>query len=102
MTTDLAAVQQLPGRPDLAERYREAARAVASGIRDAKAGTTRRVYASAWQQFLAWAEAGGHLAAEGKAMAIIEQAGPRSPTSTLPPACRRATTPPGTPWWPRP
>ena len=62
MTTDLAAVQQLPGRPDLAERYREAARAVASSIRDAKAGTTRRVYASAWQQFLAWAEAGGHPA----------------------------------------
>ena len=60
MTIDLDAVQQLPGLPDLAER--EAARAVASGPRDAKAGTIRRVYGSAWQQFLAWAKAGGHPA----------------------------------------
>ena len=90
MISDRDAVQQLPGRPDLAERDREAAQAVASGLRDAKAGTTRRVYASSWQQFLTWADAGGHpalpatpqsvalylghLVAEGKAMATIEQA----------------------------
>ena len=48
MTTDLAPIQQLPHLPDLAERDRNAARAVASGLRDAKAGTTRRVYGSAW------------------------------------------------------
>ena len=53
MTSHLATAPQIPGRPDLAEHDREAARAVASGLRDAKAGTTRRVYASAWQQFLA-------------------------------------------------
>ena len=55
-------IQQLPGRPDLAERDQDAARAVASGLRDAKAATTRRVYGSAWQQFITWAEAGGHAA----------------------------------------
>ena len=44
MTTDLAAVQQLPGRPDLAERDQEVAWAVASGLRDAKAANTRRAY----------------------------------------------------------
>ena len=90
MTSDLAAVQQLPGLPDLAERDREAAQAVASGLRDAKAGTTLRVYGSAWQQFQAWAVAGGHpalpatpqsvalylghLAAVGRSMASISQA----------------------------
>ena len=62
MTNYLAAIQQLPGRPDLAERDQVAARAVASGLQDAKAGTTRRFYASAWQQFVAWAEADDHSA----------------------------------------
>ena len=91
MTTDLAINKQPSGLPDLAKYDREAARAVvASGLRDAKAGTTLRVYGSAWRQFQAWAEAGGHpmlpatpqavalylghLAAAGKAMATIEQA----------------------------
>ena len=91
MTTDLATLQQIPGmNSHLAEGDREAAQAVASGLRDAKAGTTRRVYGSAWQQFQSWAEHGGHpalpatpqsvalylghLVAEGKAMATIKQA----------------------------
>ena len=90
MTSDLAAVQQFSGLPDLAEYDRQAAQAVPAGLRDAQAGTTRRVYGSAWRQFQAWAEAGGHpalpatpqsvalylghLAAAGKALATIEQA----------------------------
>ena len=90
MTSDLVIVQQLHNPLEVSEREREAAEAVASGLRDAKAGTTRRVYASAWHQFLIWAKAGdhpttpatpqsvalylGHLAAEGKAIATIEQA----------------------------
>ena len=60
MTTDLAAGQRLPGTLELAERDREAAEAVASGLKDAKAENTLRAYGSAWQQFQAWAEAGGH------------------------------------------
>ena len=90
MTSDLGIIQQLPGRPDLAERDQDAARAVASGLRDAKAATTRRVYGSAWQQFITWAEAGGHaalpatpqsvalylghLAASGRSIAAIQLA----------------------------
>ena len=90
MTTDLATVHQLTGLPDLAERDRDAAEAVASGLRDAKAENTRRSYASAWRRFQAWADAGGHpalpatpeavalylghLAATGRSMASIEQA----------------------------
>ena len=90
MTTDLAMVPHLPGSPELAERDREAARAVASGLRDAKAASTRRSYASAWKQFQAWAEAGGHsalpappqvvalylghLAAEGQSLSSVELA----------------------------
>ena len=90
MNTDPATVPEFRESLELSGRDREAAQAVADGIRDAKAGTTRRVYGSAWQQFLVWAEAGGyptlpatpqsvalylgHLAADGKAMATIEQA----------------------------
>ena len=91
MTSDLAIIQQIPaGRPDLAERDQDAAQAVASGLRDAKAATTRRAYASAWLRFQAWAEAGGHaalpatpqsvalylghLAAAGRSIASIEMA----------------------------
>ena len=90
MSTDLAAVQRLHDIPYLAERDREAAEAVASGLRDAKAANTRRSYASAWQQFQAWAEAGGHavlpstpqvvalylghLAATGRSIASVQQA----------------------------
>ena len=61
MTTDLAVIQQLHSTPDLPERDRGAAEAVAAaaGLRDAKAGNTRRAYSSACGQFRTWAEAGG-------------------------------------------
>ncbi len=62
MTTDLAVVQQLHNTLDLPERDRGAAGAGAAGLRDAKAGNTRRAYAPAWRQFRTWAEAGGHPA----------------------------------------
>ena len=62
MTTDLAVVRQLRNTPDLPERGRGAAEAVAAGPRDAKAGNTRRAYSSAWRQFRTWAETGGHPA----------------------------------------
>ena len=48
MTTDLAVVQQLRNTLDLPERDRSAAKAVAAGLRDAKARNTRRAYSSAW------------------------------------------------------
>ena len=85
MTTDLALVPL-----ELSGRDREAAQAVADGIRDAKADNTRRSDASAWRRFQAWAEVGGHgilpttpqavafylghLAATGRSIATIEQA----------------------------
>ena len=72
---------------ELSASDREAAEAVAEGLRDAKATNTRRAYGSAWQDFCGWAlESGrqslpadprtvalylGHLAADGKAMATI-------------------------------
>ena len=90
MTTDLAAVPQLPGTPDLPGHDREAAEAVASSLQDAKADNTRRSYPSAWRRFQTWTAAGGHqalpatpqtvalylghLAATGRSMATIEQA----------------------------
>ena len=90
MTTDLAVVQQLQSTVDLPERDRGAAEAVAAGLRDAKAGNTRRAYSSAWQQFRTWAEAGGHpalpaapqavalylghLAPAGRSIATVQQA----------------------------
>ena len=90
MTSDLVTIRQIHNPLELTERDREAAQAVASGLRDAKAANTRRAYASAWLRFQAWADAGGHptlpaspqavtlylghLAAEGKAIATIEQA----------------------------
>ena len=89
MTTDLAIIQQISVPLELAERDREAAQAVASGLRDAKADNTRRSYASAWRRFQAWADAGGHpalpaapqtvalylghLAASGKSLATVQQ-----------------------------
>ena len=61
-----------------------------AGLRDAKAANTRRVYAPAWHEFNVWALANGRqslpaepqtvalylgrLAADGRAMATIEQA----------------------------
>ena len=90
MTSDLATVQQLHNPLELSERDREAAEAVASGLRDAKAANTRRSYASAWSLFQGWAEAGGHaampatpqavalylghLAASGRSIATVQQA----------------------------
>ena len=47
MTSELATVPQFRNTPELTERDREAAEAVASGLRDAKTGNTRRFYASA-------------------------------------------------------
>ena len=90
MATDLATDRLHLGTLELAERDREAAQAVASGFRDAKAENTRRVYCSAWRQFQAWAEAGGHavmpttpqtvalylghLTATGRSIAGVQQA----------------------------
>ena len=55
---------------ELSGHDREAAEAVASGIRDAKAENTRRSYASAWHRFQAWADAGGHPALPGSPQAV--------------------------------
>ena len=90
MTTDLAAVGQLNNPSELQQRDREAAQAVAAGLRDAKAENTRRAYGSAWRGFQDWAEAGGHpalpatpqavalylghLAATGRSLASVQQA----------------------------
>ena len=90
MTTDLAAVQQLHNPPELTGDDREAAQAVAAGLRDAKAENTRRAYGSAWQGFQDWAESGGHpalpatpqavalylghLSAAGRSFASVQQA----------------------------
>ena len=90
MTTDLAIIPHLPVSQGLSGPDREAAQAVASGLRDAKAENTRRAYAFAWRRFQTWADAGGHqalpatpqsvalylghLAADGRSMATIEQA----------------------------
>ena len=69
---------------------RDAAQAVKGGLRDAKAANTRRAYKSAWHMFFEWtiltgrpampaapqtvALYLGHLAAEGKSLATINQA----------------------------
>ena len=90
MTSDLVTIRQIHNPLELTERDREAAQAVASGLRDAKAANTHRAYDTAWQRFQAWADATsrqslpatpqavalylGHLAAEGKSIATIEQA----------------------------
>ena len=75
---------------DLSTSDQDAAQAVAAGLRDAKAANTRRAYASAWHLFCDWtiltgrqsmpaapqnvAIYLGHLAAEGKSLATINQA----------------------------
>ena len=117
MTTGLAAIRELRNTLVPREFDGEAAEAVASGLRDAKADNTRRAYASAWQRLQAWADAGGHqaLPATPGAVALylgyLAAAGPSHPssrprppslTSTPPPASRRPTTPPATHWWRRP
>ena len=60
--TTLATVPEFRESFELSGRDREAAQAVADGVRDAKAENTRRSCATAWQRFQAWAEAGGHPA----------------------------------------
>ena len=86
----LATIGQLRESLVLSARDEEAAEAVDAGLRDAKAPNTRRVYASAWHEFNVWALANGRqsspaepqtvalylgrLAADGRAMATIEQA----------------------------
>ena len=90
MTTGLATVHDLHESLELSGRDREAAQAVADGIRDAKAENTRRAYGSAWRGFQDWAESGGHpslpatpqavalylghLAATGRSLATVQQA----------------------------
>ena len=75
---------------DLSTSDQAAAQAVAAGLRDAKAPNTRRAYASAWKLFCDWTVLTGrqampaapqnvaiylgHLAAEGKSLATINQA----------------------------
>ena len=49
MADDLATIPQVPSPLELAERDREAAQAVATGLRDAKAQNTRRAYDPAWR-----------------------------------------------------
>ena len=48
MTIDQATVSQLHNSLELSHPDREAAQAVASGLRHAKADNTRRAYISAW------------------------------------------------------
>ena len=90
MTSDLVTIRQIHNPLELTERDCEAAQAVASGLRDAKADNTRRAYASAWLRFQASAEACdhpalpatpqsvalylGHLAASGRSIAAIQLA----------------------------
>ena len=91
MTTDLAVVQQFHHTLDLPERDRGAAEAVAAGLRDAKAGNTRRAYASAWGQFRTWAEAGGHPALPAAPQAVALYLGHlASPAGPSPPSSRPA------------
>ena len=87
----LAITHPLEQDLQLPERDRDAAQAIAAGLLDAKAANTHRAYDTAWQGFQAWADASGRqsslpatpqavalylgrLAANGKAMATIEQA----------------------------
>ena len=75
---------------ELSTSDQDAAQAVAAGLRDAKAANTRRAYGRGWAAFTTWAEAHGyhcmpaspqsvalylgHLAADGKSLATINQA----------------------------
>ena len=83
----LASKAHLQEDLELPDHDRDAAHAVAEGLRDAKAANTRRLYGSAWHEFCVWALESGrqslpaeprtvalyldHLAADGKAMATI-------------------------------
>ena len=86
----LATTVHLPEDLEVSSHDHDAAQAVSDGLRDAKAANTRRVYQTVWHLFCEWtlltgrqsmpAEPQtvalylGHLAADGKAMATIEQA----------------------------
>ena len=86
----LATIRPLEQDLDLSQQDQDAAQAVAAGLRDAKAANTRRAYASAWKLFCDWTVLTGrqampaapqnvaiylgHLAAEGKSLATINQA----------------------------
>ena len=93
MEEDLPSVPAISnpgGSLELSTSDRDAAQAVADGLRDAKAATTRRVYQSGWKLFQNWtlltgreslpaqpqdvALYLGHLAAEGKSLASINLA----------------------------
>ena len=86
----LATTAQLQEDLQLSTSDYDAAQAVAAGLRDAKAANTRRAYGRGWAAFTAWADAHGyqympaapqtvalylgHLAADGKSLATINQA----------------------------
>ena len=70
MTTDLAVVQQRHNTPDLPERDRGAAEAVATGLRDAKAGGHPALPAPPQAVALYL----GHLASTGRSIATVQQA----------------------------
>ena len=86
----LATTVHIPEGLEASTSDRDAAQAVAAGLRDAKAPNTRRAYASAWHMFFEWtiltgrpampsdpqtvALYLGHLAADGKTIATISQA----------------------------
>ena len=86
----LATTVHLKDGIEISTSDQDAAQAVAAGLRDAKAANTRRAYASAWHTFCDWtiltgrqampaapqsvALYLGHLAAEGKSLATINQA----------------------------
>ena len=54
-------LKRVDTKPGLHHGERDRRLTVASGIRDAKAESTRRAYASAWRRFQKPADAGGHL-----------------------------------------
>ena len=86
----LATTVHLQDDLELSARDQDAAQAVSDGLRDAKAVNTRRAYQMAWHLFCDWALLTdrqllpaapqtvalyrGRLAADGRAMATIEQA----------------------------
>ena len=62
MTTHLATALGIHESPELSERDRDAAQAIAARVRDAKATSTRLIYASVWKQFETWVQADRHQA----------------------------------------
>ena len=113
----LATIDQLRGSLVLSAHDEEAAQAVAAGLRDAKAANTTRVYTSAWHEFNVWALANGRqslpaepqtvalhfgrLAADGKAMATIEQARAAISHAHAAEGTAKGDNPPAIRSWPR-